>query len=194
MLNMRRTLTLYRHIAASNLPRTNRRCAHQALNRCLCTQPQAANDTSGSGVVSSASSMSPRVATLVDDLVSLNMLEVKELTSALKTRLGIDDSMIMPMSFNPGAMPGMAPAGSADAETKEKEPEKTHFDLKLEKFDAGKKIAVIKEIRAITGLGLKEAKALVEEAPKVFKNEVAKDEAEQLRDKLKDIGADVSLE
>lgn len=183
---------MYRYIAISNLSRASCR---RALSRCLCTQAQASKDaTSTSGVVTSTDTLSPRVATLVDNLVSLNMLEVKELTGALKTRLGIDDSMMMPMSFNPGAMAGMPSADNSAADAKEKEPEKTHFDLKLEKFDAGKKIAVIKEIRSITGLGLKEAKALVEEAPKVFKSEVAKDEAEQLRDKLKDIGADVSLE
>lgn len=139
--------------------------------------------------------MSPRVATLLDDLVSLNMLEVKELTDGLKDRLGIDDAAAMPMHFNPAAFAGAAaPGGGADAAAEEKPPEKTHFDLKLDKFDSGKKIAVIKEIRAITGLGLKEAKTLVEESPKVFKNEVAKEEAEQIRDKLKEIGAEVVLE
>jgi large subunit ribosomal protein L7/L12 len=72
--------------------------------------------------------------------------------------------------------------------------EKTAFDLKLEGFDASKKIAVIKEIRSITSLGLKEAKALVEEAPKVFKTAVGKEEAEQIVAKLKEIGAVVKLE
>lgn len=145
--------------------------------------------------VKTAASVSPRVATLLDELVSLNMLEVRELTTGLKDRLGIDDMATMPMGFNPAAFAGMPMAGgeAAGAE-KEKEPEKTHFDLKLDKFDAGKKIAVIKEIRAITGLGLKEAKTMVEEAPKVFKNQVSKEEAEQIRDKLKEIGAEVSLE
>lgn len=141
------------------------------------------------------SSMSPRVATLVDELVSLNMLEVKQLTNGLKDRLGIDETAAMPMGFNAAAFAGMQVAGPAGGSgATEEEPEKTHFDLKLEKFDAGKKIAVIKEVRAITGLGLKEAKALVEEAPKVFKNEVAKEEAEKIRDKLKEVGAKVVLE
>lgn len=182
---------MYRHFAASTVSRATYR---HALARCLCTQPQVSKNVAASGVVTSTDTLSPRVASLVDDLVSLNMLEVKELTGALKNRLGIDDSMMMPMSFNPAAMAGMPSADNSAAEAKEKAPEKTHFDLKLDKFDAGRKIAVIKEIRSITGLGLKEAKALVEEAPKVFKSEVAKDEAEQLRDKLKEIGADVSLE
>ncbi|CAN8070721.1 unnamed protein product [Agarophyton chilense] len=141
-------------------------------------------------------SMTPVISTkvrgLLDDLVSLNMLEVKELTDALKDRLGIDDSAVMPMSMNPAMFAGMGAAPAPAPE--EKVEEKTAFDLKLNKFDAAKKIAVIKEVRAITGLGLKEAKALVEDAPKVFKTEVAKEEAEQIRDKLKDIGGEVLLE
>lgn len=140
-----------------------------------------------------AGAVSPRVAALLDDLVSLNMLEVKQLTDGLKDRLGIDDAATAP-AFNPAMFAGMAPGPAGATAEAEPEPEKTHFNLKLEKFDAGKKIAIIKEIRAITGLGLKEAKALVEDAPKVFKEEVAKEEAEQLRDKLKELGGEVSLE
>ncbi|KAI0566235.1 Ribosomal protein L7/L12 [Gracilaria domingensis] len=136
--------------------------------------------------------VSAKVQGLLDDLVSLNMLEVKELTDALKDRLGIDDSTAMPMAMNPAMFAGMGAAPASAPE--EKVEEKTAFDLKLNKFDAAKKIAVIKEVRAITGLGLKEAKALVEEAPKVFKTEVSKDEAEQIRDKLKEVGGEVLLE
>lgn len=149
-------------------------------------------NTEGS-VARSVGAISPRVSALIDELVSLNMLEVKELTGGLKDRLGIDESMAMPLNFNPTSI-GAITGSASQAEVKENVPEKTHFDLKLEKFDAGKKIAVIKEVRAITGLGLKEAKALVEEAPKVFKNEVAKDEAENIRVKLKEIGAEIVLE
>lgn len=139
-----------------------------------------------------ATAASPRVQAILDELVQLNMLEVKQLTDGLKDRLGIDDSMTMPM--NPAMFAGMVPGAGAPAEAAEPVVEKSAFDLKLEKFDAAKKIAVIKEIRSITGLGLKEAKAMVEEAPKVFKSEVAKEEAEQIRDKLKEIGAEVKLE
>lgn len=135
---------------------------------------------------------SPRVQQLLDELVSLNMLEVKQLTDGLKERLGIDDSMAMPM--NPAMFAGMSAAAPAAAEAEPAVVEKTEFDVKLEKYDSAKKIAVIKEIRAITGLGLKEAKALVEEAPKVIKKAVSKEEAEQLKDKLKEIGGEVVLE
>jgi large subunit ribosomal protein L7/L12 len=145
----------------------------------------------------SSAAASPKVLALVDELVSLNVLEVKALTDSLKDRLGIDDSAVMPM-MNPAMFAGMgAPGGGgvgAAAVAEEPVVEKTAFDLKLEAYDAAKKIAVIKEIRAITGLGLKEAKALVDEAPNVFKNAVAKEEAEEIRDKLKEIGATVALE
>lgn len=163
--------------------------------RRLCAEPAAVSPTDSIGIPpggGAAMAASPRVQALLDDLVSLNMLEVKELTDGLKDRLGIDDSMAMPM--NPAMFAGMVPGGGAPTEEAEPVVEKTAFDLKLEKFDPAKKIAVIKEIRTITGLGLKEAKAMVEEAPKVFKSEVAKDEAEQIRDKLKEIGAEVLLE
>lgn len=132
---------------------------------------------------------SPKVISLVDEVVSLNMLEVKQLTDALKDRLGIDDSVLAPAPMMGMAMP--APGAAAAAEP---EPEKTAFDLKLTAFDAGKKIAVIKEVRAMTGLGLKEAKTLVESAPKVFKTAIPKAEAEEIQRKLKDLGGTVELE
>lgn len=163
--------------------------------RQLSAEPAAVPTTDAVGIPpadGAAMAASPRVQALLDDLVSLNMLEVKQLSDGLKDKLGIDDSMAMPM--NPAMFAGMVPGGGAPAEEAESVVEKTAFDLKLEKFDSAKKIAVIKEIRSITGLGLKEAKAMVEEAPKVFKSEVAKDEAEQIRDKLKEIGAEVKLE
>lgn len=139
-----------------------------------------------------AGAMSAKVSALVDEVVALNMLEVKELTDALKDRLGIDDSAAMPM-MSPAMMAAMS-QGGAPAAAAEPVVEKTAFDLKLAKFDPAKKIAVIKEVRAITGLGLKEAKALVESAPKVFKSDVAKAEAEEIRDKLSQLGGTVELE
>lgn len=160
--------------------------------RRLSAQPATVEPVSIPPAGGAAVAASPRVQQLLDELVSLNMLEVKELTDGLKERLGIDDSMAMPM--NAAMFAGMPAAAPAAAEAEAAVVEKTEFDVKLEKYEPAKKIAVIKEIRAITGLGLKEAKTLVEEAPKVFKNAVPKEEAEQLRDKLKEIGAEVVLE
>ncbi|KAH7433246.1 hypothetical protein KP509_07G061500 [Ceratopteris richardii] len=91
---------------------------------------------------------------------------------------------------------GGAPAqgGQSSAVQEEKKPEKTNFDVKLEKFDAASKIKVIKEIRSFTTLGLKEAKELVEKLPAVLKAGVAKEEADQIVDKLKAVGATCVLE
>jgi large subunit ribosomal protein L7/L12 len=88
----------------------------------------------------------------------------------------------------PMAMAAMPAAGDAGAA----EEEQTEFDVILESF-GDKKINVIKEVRAITGLGLKEAKALVEEAPKPVKEGVAKEEAEKVKEKLEGAGAQVSV-
>ena len=100
-----------------------------------------------------------------------------------------------------GGMGGGAPAqggapaeGGESAAAEEEAPkEKTHFDIELTKFDPAGKIKVIKEIRAIFGLGLKEAKETVEGAPVWLKKEVAKDEAEALAEKLKGVGAEIRL-
>lgn len=88
-----------------------------------------------------------------------------------------------------------APAEGAGAPVEEKEvvKEKTHFDIELTKYDPAGKIKVIKEIRAIFGLGLKEAKEMVEGAPIWLKKEVAKEEAEALAEKLGAIGAEIRL-
>jgi large subunit ribosomal protein L7/L12 len=93
--------------------------------------------------------------------------------------------MMMPM----GMMPMGGASASAPAVAEEAQVEKTSFDVKLEGFDAAAKIKVIKEVRTFTALGLKEAKELVEKAPVVLKSGVAKDEAEQIIQKLKSVGA-----
>jgi large subunit ribosomal protein L7/L12 len=88
---------------------------------------------------------------------------------------------------------GGAGEGKAEAAAEEAPKEKTHFDIELSKFDPASKIKVIKEIRAIFNLGLKEAKETVEGAPVWLKKEVAKEEAEALAEKLKAVGAEVRL-
>jgi large subunit ribosomal protein L7/L12 len=94
-------------------------------------------------------------------------------------------------------MPGMGmavAAGGGAAAVEEKKPEKTSFDVKLEKYEAASKIKIIKEVRAFTALGLKEAKDLVEKAPTLLKQGVSKEEAEQIIEKLKAIGGTVIME
>jgi large subunit ribosomal protein L7/L12 len=87
----------------------------------------------------------------------------------------------------------MAPVAAGGGGAVEKPPEQTEFTVQLDGFDAPKKITVIKVVREITGLGLKEAKDLVEGAPKAVKENVSKDEAAKLKQKLEEAGAKVSL-
>lgn len=104
-----------------------------------------------------------RVQKIADDILDLNLLEISDLSNILKDRLGLDQLPMggigmMPMGA-PMAAPGGAPDGGAPAA--EAAEEKTAFDVKLEAFDSSSKIKVIKEIRAVTELGLKEAKEMV---------------------------------
>lgn len=120
---------------------------------------------------------------LVDELSNLTVMEAAELSKMLEEKWGV--SAAAPVAVA-AAAPGAAAGGEAAAE------EKTEFDVIL--AEAGdKKINVIKEVRAITGLGLKEAKDLVEGAPKPIKEGVGKDEAEELKKKLEEAGAKVEL-
>jgi large subunit ribosomal protein L7/L12 len=120
---------------------------------------------------------------LVEDLSSLTVLEAAELAKRLEEKWGV--TAAAPVAI--AAVPGGAGGGAAAAEE-----EKTEFNVVL--ANAGdKKINVIKEVRAITGLGLKEAKDLVEGAPKNVKEGVSKAEAQELKKKLEDAGATVEL-
>lgn len=120
---------------------------------------------------------------LVDELSKLTVLEAAELSKLLEEKWGV--SAAAPVAV--AAAPGAAAGGAAPAAA-----EKTEFTVVL--ASAGdKKINVIKEVRAITGLGLKEAKDLVEGAPKEVKADVSKDEAEKIKKQLEDAGAKVEL-
>ncbi|MBN9670977.1 50S ribosomal protein L7/L12 [Roseibium aggregatum] len=119
---------------------------------------------------------------LVEELSSLTVMEAAELSKLLEEKWGVSAAA-------PVAVAAVAAGGDAGGAAAE---EKTEFDVVL--ASAGdKKINVIKEVRAITGLGLKEAKELVESAPKAVKEGVAKDEAEELKKKLEEAGASVEL-
>eukprot|EP00287_Rhodomonas_sp_CCMP768_P006408 CAMPEP_0196733246 /NCGR_PEP_ID=MMETSP1091-20130531/12391_1 /TAXON_ID=302021 /ORGANISM="Rhodomonas sp., Strain CCMP768" /LENGTH=216 /DNA_ID=CAMNT_0042076607 /DNA_START=35 /DNA_END=685 /DNA_ORIENTATION=- len=140
-----------------------------------------------------------KIQKLGKEIVSLNMIEVKELMEYLKKELGLEDTpMGMPMGMPMGGMPagGAAPAGGGGgADAAEAAPaaeEKTSFELKLDSFNAADKLKVIKEVRAITGLGLKESKELVEGAPKTIKDGVNKEEAEKFKAQIEAVGGKVS--
>ena len=120
---------------------------------------------------------------IVDDLSSLTVLEAADLAKMLEEKWGVSAAAAVAVAA-PAA--GGAGGGAAAAE------EKTEFDVILT-GDGGKKINVIKEVRAITGLGLGEAKALVEGAPKAVKEGVNKEEAEKIKKQIEDAGGTVEL-
>ncbi len=123
---------------------------------------------------------------LVEELSSLTVLEAAELSKLLEEKWGVSAAAAAPVAVAGIAAPAGGGEEAAPAE------EKSEFDVVL--TGAGdKKINVIKEVRAITGLGLKEAKDLVEGAPKPVKEAVGKDEAEELKKKLEEAGASVEI-
>ncbi len=120
---------------------------------------------------------------LVEDLSKLTVLEAAELAKMLEDKWGVSAAAPVAVAAVPGAAAGAAEAAAA---------EKTEFDVILAAV-GDKKINVIKEVRAITGLGLKEAKELVESAPKPVKEGVSKEEAEKIKQQLEAAGATVEL-
>ena len=120
---------------------------------------------------------------VVSYIENLTLLQASKLIKVLEERLGVSAAA-------PVAVAAAGPAAAAAAPAEE---EKTEFDVILASFDAAKKIGVIKAVREITGLGLKEAKDMVEGAPKPVKQGAPKDEAEALKKKLEEAGAKVEV-
>jgi len=128
-----------------------------------------------------------KLSVLIDKILDLDIIEMNQLLNRLQSRLGITDEMIQR-----SRTAGGAPAGG-EAAVEEAVVEKSAFDLKLTGFDPKSKIKIIKEVRAATGLGLKEAKDLVESAPVVVKEGLTKDEAEALNTLLTGLGGTVEV-
>lgn len=124
---------------------------------------------------------SEKVLNLIEEVKNLTVLELSELVKALEEEFGVSASAPMAMAAAPAAAGG-------EVATEEK----TDFDVMLESAGA-QKIKVIKAVREITGLGLKEAKELVDNAPKAIKEGASKDEAEEIKTKLEEVGAVVEL-
>ena len=122
--------------------------------------------------------MSEKVTAMIEEIKALTVLELSELVHALEEEFGVSAA----------AMAAPAAGGAAPAAE-----EKTDFDVVLASFDAAAKIKVIKVVRGLTGLGLAEAKAFVESAPKAVKEGVSKDEAEELKKKIEEAGGKVEL-
>ncbi len=122
---------------------------------------------------------SEKVLALIEEVKNLTVLELSELVKALEEEFGVSASA-------PMAAAAAAPAAEAAAE------EQTEFDVILAEV-GGEKIKVIKAVRELTGLGLKEAKGLVDEAPKAIKEGATKEEAEEIKLKLEEVGAKVEV-
>lgn len=123
---------------------------------------------------------------ILEAIAGMSVLEVSELVSAMEEKFGV--SAAAPVAVAAG---GAAPAAGGEAAAEE---EQTEFNVILKSFDDGKKIPVIKEVRAATGLGLKEAKELVEAGGRAVKEGVSKDEATQIKEKLEAAGAVIELQ
>ena len=122
---------------------------------------------------------SEKITAMIEEVKALTVLELSELVKALEEEFGVSAAAM--------AAPAAGGAAAPAAE------EKTEFDVVLAGFDAAAKIQVIKAVREITGLGLAEAKGVVEGAPKTLKEAVSKDEAEEMKKKLEEAGAKVEL-
>ncbi len=123
---------------------------------------------------------SEKITAMIEELKTLTVLELSELVKAVEEEFGVSAAAAV-------AVAAPAAGGAAAAE------EKTEFDVILKEAGA-EKIKVIKAVREITGLGLAEAKALVDGAPKTLKEAVSKDEAEEIKTKLSEVGATVELQ
>ena len=128
--------------------------------------------------------MNTSLEKIVDDLSSLTVLEAAELTKLLEEKWGV--SAAAPVAVAGAAVAAGGDAGAAEA--------KTEFNVMLVAVTADKKIKIIKEVRAITGLGLKEAKELVESAPAAVKESVNKDDADAIIKQLTEAGAEAKAE
>lgn len=140
-----------------------------------------------SNVASSKVHMSAVVDDIIGKLKTMTLLEASELVKAIEETFDVDASAASGGGMMMMAAPGGAAAAAAPVE------EQTEFDLILESFPADKKIAVLKVVRGITGLGLKEAKDLVEAAPKALKQGASKADCEAAKKELEEAGAVVKM-
>ena len=125
--------------------------------------------------------MSEKLDSIIEQLKSLTLLEASELVTQIEETFGVD-----------ATQSGGGVVMTTATKTEEKE-EKTEYNLMLDEVPADKKIAILKVVRTLTGLGLKEAKDLVEAAPKPVKEGASKDEAEEIKKKLEEAGASVEI-
>ncbi len=141
------------------------------------------------------------VEELVETIGNMKVAELAELVKALEEKFGVTAAAPMVQQMMPTAVPGAAPAAGAPAEATEaaeeeapaEEEEQTEFNVLLDSY-GDQKVKVIKEVRSVTDLGLKEAKEVVESVPVVVKEGVNKEEADQIKEKLEAVGATVQIQ
>ena len=127
--------------------------------------------------------MSDKINQIVEELKTLTLLEASELVTAIEETFGVDASA----SVSGGMMIAATPDAAEEVE------EKTEFNVMLDEVPTAKKIAILKVVRTLTGLGLKEAKELVESAPEMVQEALGKDAAEDAKKQIEDAGGKVSL-
>lgn len=130
--------------------------------------------------------MSSKINNIIEELKSLTLLEAAELVKQIEEVFGVDTSVVS----NSNMMMLTADTNKLSDESVE---EKTEFNVVLEEVPAPKKISILKVVRSLTSLGLKEAKELVEAAPKSIKENISKEDAENIKSKLEEAGAKVSI-
>ncbi|CAN8069782.1 unnamed protein product [Agarophyton chilense] len=130
--------------------------------------------------------MNTKITNIIEDLKALTLLEAAELVKQIEETFDIDASIASQSQ-------AIVMPATTDNSNKNEIEEKTEFDIILEEVPAAKKIAILKVVRSITGLGLKEAKALVESAPKIIKDNTTKENSEEIKKQLEEAGAKVSI-
>ena len=130
--------------------------------------------------------MTSKIDNIIQDLKTLTLLEAAELVKEIEDVFGVDASV-----STSGMV--MMNSGGSNGDSNETEQEQTEFDVSLEAVPAPKKIAILKVVRSLTGLGLIEAKGLVESAPKILKEGIPKEDAEEIKEKLESAGATVAI-
>nr|ARW64237.1 ribosomal protein L12 [Chondria sp. (in: red algae)] len=130
--------------------------------------------------------MSEKINNIIEELKTLTLLEAAELVKQIEETFGVDTSV----SAGSGMVVMQADSGNTTTEQQE---EKTEFDVILEEVPAPKKITILKVVRALTSLGLKEAKELVESTPRAIKESTSKEDAEEIKSKLEEVGAKVVI-
>lgn len=130
--------------------------------------------------------MNEKLTLIIDQLKSLTLLEAAELVKEIEKTFGVDTSV----SVSAAAIPALSASAQAPTEVAE---EKTAFDIVLTDVPADKKIAILKIVRNVTGLGLKESKDIVDNVPKVLKEGITKEESETIKKELETAGAKITI-